>query len=553
MSPWLAAAAQIAVLLILLTLLHRPLGDYLARVLTSDRDLAVERGVYRLLRIDARADQRWSTYLLAVMGFSVVSIGVLWLILSIQRILPFAQGHGPMAVDQGLNTAVSFVTNTNWQSYSGEQTLGLFSQTAGLTVQNFLSAAVGIAVMAALIRGFVRRHTDRLGNFWVDITRIVVRVLLPMSLIGAIVLIAAGVIQNLSDPMTVTTLSGGRQTLPGGLVASQEAIKELGTNGGGFFNANSAHPFENPNAFTNLFEVFLLLLIPSALPRTFGRMVGSLKQGYAVLAVMAVLWGLSLTATLISENARAGIAMRAAGAALEGREVRFGIPGSSLFAISTTLTSTGAVDSMHSSYTGLGGGVLLLNMLLGEIAPGGTGSGMYGMLILAVITVFVAGLMVGRTPTFLGKQIGSPQMKYAAAYILVTPALVLLGTGIALLTPSVQGTLANPGPHGLSEILYATGSASNNNGSAFAGLGANTPFWNFLLAVLMFFGRFAGMALALALAGSVARQGIKPTDAGTLPTHRPLFAGMLLGVVVLVTALTYLPALALGPIAEGLS
>ena len=553
MSPWLAAAAQIAVLLILLALLHRPLGDYLARVLTSDRDLKVERGLYRLLRIDARADQRWSTYLLAVMGFSVVSIGVLWLILSIQRILPFAQGHGPMTADQGLNTAVSFVTNTNWQSYSGEQTLGLLSQTAGLTVQNFLSAAVGIAVMAALIRGFVRRHTDRLANFWVDITRIVVRVLLPVSLLGAIVLIAAGVIQNLSDPMTVTTLSGGSQALPGGLVASQEVIKELGTNGGGFFNANSAHPFENPNAFTNLFEVFLLLLIPSALPRTFGRMVGSLKQGNAVLAVMAVLWGLSLIATLISENGHAGIAMRAAGAALEGREVRFGIPGSSLFAISTTLTSTGAVDSMHSSYTGLGGGVLLLNMLLGEIAPGGTGSGMYGMLILAVITVFVAGLMVGRTPTFLGKQIGSLQMKYAAAYILVTPALVLLGTGIALLTPSVQDTLANPGPQGLSEILYATGSASNNNGSAFAGLAANTPFWNFLLAGLMFFGRFAGIALVLALAGSVARQGVKPTDAGTLPTHRPLFAGMLLGVVVLVTALTYLPALALGPIAEGLS
>lgn len=553
MSGAPATAASIAALVILLAIAHGPLGAHIARTLTAERDLRVERGFYRLVRIDAGADQRSGTYLVAVLGFSVVSIGLLWLIISAQGILPKSLGMSAMSPDQGFNTAVSFVTNTNWQSYSGEQALGMTAQTVGLAVQNFLSAAVGIAVMAALIRGFVRRHTDRLGNFWVDLTRIVVRVLLPISVLGAIVLIAAGVIQNLSDPITVTTLGGGQQTIPGGLVASQEAIKELGTNGGGYFNANSAHPFESPNAFTNLFEIFLLLVIPVALTRTFGIMVGSRRQGHAILAVMTALFAISLTVTLLTENAHPGLAMQAAGAAMEGREVRNGIPGSSLFAVATTLTSTGAVDSMHSSYSGLGGGALLLNMLLGEIAPGGTGSGVYGMLVLAVITVFVAGLMVGRTPSFLGKQIGSREMKYAAGYILVTPALVLLGTGTALLWPGAKDSVLNPGPHGLTEILYATGSAANNNGSAFAGLSANTPFWNITLAVLMLLGRFACIALVLGLAGSVARQGIKPVDAGTLPTHRPLFAGMLFGVVILVTALTYLPALALGPIAEGLS
>ncbi|MDQ2848651.1 MAG: potassium-transporting ATPase subunit KdpA [Actinomycetota bacterium] len=552
MSPWLAAAAQIVVLLVLLVLLHRPLGDYLAGVLTSDRDWRVERRLYRLLRLDPRADQRFSAYLAAVIGFSVVSVGLLWLILSVQRVLPFAQGHGGMTPDQGFNTAVSFVTNTNWQSCSGEATLGVFSQAAGLTVQNFVSAAVGVSVLAAMIRGFLRRNSDRLGNFWVDLIRVVVRVLLPLSVIGAVLLIAAGVIQNLSDPTTVTTLAGDSQTIPGGLVASQEVIKELGTNGGGYFNANSAHPFENPNAFTDLFEIFLLL-IPSVLPRTFGRMVGNLKQGMAILEVMVSLWALSLAATLLSESTHSGSALRAAGAAMEGKEVRFGIPMSSLFAVSTTLTSTGAVNSMHSSFTGLGGGTLLLNILLGEIAPGGTGSGLYGMLILAVITVFIAGLMVGRTPTYLGKQIGAQQMKFAAGYLLVTPALVLLGSGIALLVPSARASVANAGPHGLTEILYATGSAANNNGSAFAGLNANTPFWNILLGTLMFLGRFGCIALVLGFAGSIGKQNIKPADAGTLPTHRPLFAAMLFGVVILVAALTYLPALALGPIAEGLS
>ncbi|NNG35999.1 potassium-transporting ATPase subunit KdpA [Nakamurella aerolata] len=557
MTPALAAAGQILLLVLALVLVHRPLGDYIARMLGTRAgqkpDWRVERFLYRLLRIDPRADQKWSTYLTSVLAFSVVSIGLLWLILSAQRVLPYSLGLPGMSPDQGLNTAVSFVTNTNWQSYGGESTLGYFSQAAGLTVQNFLSSAVGIAVFAALVRGFIRKATGRLGNFWVDLTRLTLRLLLPLAVIGAVVLLAGGVIQNLNDPVTVQTLDGGTQTIPGGLVVSQEVIKELGTNGGGFFNANSAHPFENPNAFTNLVEIFLLLVIPFSLPRTFGTMVGNHRQGNVIVAVMGVLWALSLGAVLWAETAHNGVAMQAAGAAMEGKEVRFGIPGSSLFAVSTTLTSTGAVDSMHSSYSGLGGGVLLLNMLLGEIAPGGTGSGMYGMLILAIITVFVGGLMVGRTPTYLGKQIGAVQMKYAAGYLLVTPALVLLGSGIALLIPGTTDTLANPGPHGLSEILYATGSAANNNGSAFAGLSANTPMWNLLLAGCMFAGRFAGIALVLGLAGSLARQGSKPDDAGTLPTGKPLFAGMLFGVVILVAALTYLPALALGPVAEGLS
>jgi len=419
-------------------------------------------------------------------------------------------------------------------------------------VQNFLSAAVGIAVVAALIRGLTRRHTDRLGNFWVDLTRLTLRLLLPLSFLAALVLVISGVIQNLNPPTDVATLAGNTQTLPGGLVASQEAIKELGTNGGGYLNANSAHPFENPSAFTNLFEIFLLLVIPFSLPRTFGRMVGNAKQGYAILAAMVVLWTGALISAIAIENAHPGAALQAAGGSMEGKEVRFGIPLSAMFAVSTTLTSTGAVDSMHSSYTGVGGGVLLLDMLLGEIAPGGTGSGLYGMLILAIITVFVAGLMVGRTPTYLGKRIGGTEMKYAASYLLVTPAVVLIGTATALALPAGRAGPLNSGPHALTEIAYAFGSAANNNGSAFAGLSANTDFYNIALGLAMLIGRLLPIALVLGLAGSLARQGVRPDDSGTLPTYRPQFVVMLVGVVILVAALTYLPALALGPIAEGL-
>ena len=552
MSPALASGLQIALVLGALALVYVPLGDYLARMYTSPKDTRVERGFYRLLRVEARADQRWSTYLLSVLAFSVVSILLLWGLLSINRALPFAFGTPSMPAAQGFNTAVSFVTNTNWQSYSGESALGYTVQAIGLTVQNFLSAGVGMVVVVALIRGLTRRGTDRLGNFWVDLTRTAFRLLLPLSFLAAIVLVATGVIQNLNAPAELVTAAGGTQTLPGGLVASQEAIKELGTNGGGYFNANSAHPFENPNPVSNLFEIFLLLAIPFSLPRTFGRMVGSVKQGFAILVVMAVVYLGSLGAVLLAENAHPGVALQAAGAAMEGKETRFGVPLSAMFAVSTTLTSTGAVDSMHSSYTGLGGGALLLNMLLGEIAPGGTGSGLYGMLILAIVTVFIAGLMVGRTPSYLGKRIGGAQMRWVAGYLLVTPALVLLGTGLALLVPSAREAVLNGGPHALSEIIYAFGSASNNNGSAFAGLGANTDFFNIALGFCMLLGRFVPIAFVLGLAGSLGRQETVPEDAGTLPTHRPQFVLMLTAVVILVAGLTYLPALALGPLAEGL-
>ncbi|SDP02667.1 K+-transporting ATPase ATPase A chain [Nakamurella panacisegetis] len=551
MTPWLSAALEITLVVAVLAIIHVPLGEYMARIYTSDKHWKVERGFYRLLRIDSRADQRWYTYLLSVLGFSAVSILLLWALLSAQSYLPFDFGRAGLPKAQGFNTAVSFVTNTNWQSYSGETALGYTVQAIGLTVQNFLSGAVGMVVVAALIRGLVRRHTDRLGNFWVDLTRTTVRLLLPISTVIALVMVAGGVIQNLNAPTDITTLAGGSQTIPGGLVASQEVIKQLGTNGGGYFNANSGHPFENPAQWTNLLAIVLMLAIPFALPRTFGRMVGSIKQGVAILITMAVLWAGSLTTTLVLEESHAGAALRAAGAAMEGKEVRFGVPMSTLFEVSTTLTSTGAVDSTHSSFTGLGGGALLLNMLLGEIAPGGTGSGLYGMLILAMVGVFVAGLMVGRTPTYLGKRIGGEQMKYVALYILATPALVLLGTGVALLVPSAKSAVLNSGPHSLTEIVYAFGSAANNNGSAFAGLSANNDFYNIALGVVMLLGRFVPIAMVLALAGSLGRQGFRPDDSGTLPTHKLQFITILIGVVVLVAALTYLPALALGPIAEG--
>ena len=552
MSAALAAALEIAVVVGVLAVVHVPLGDYMARILTTRRHWRAESALYRVLRIDAKAEQRWFTYAISVVAFSVVSIVFLYAMIALQGHLPFGFGRD-MPAAQGFNTAVSFVTNTNWQSYSGESALGYTVQAAGLTVQNFLSAAVGVAVVAALIRGLVRRHTDRLGNFWVDLTRISFRLLLPLSFVIALVMVLGGVIQNLGDPTTVTTLAGGTQTLPGGLVASQEVIKQLGNNGGGYFNANSSHPFENPSAWLNLVQIILMLVIPFSLPRTFGQMVGSLKQGVAILITMGILWTASLTAALFSEEAHRGIAAQAAGAAMEGKELRFGIPMSSLFEITTTLTSTGAIDSTHSSFTGLGGGVLLLNMLLGEIAPGGSGSGLYGMLVLALVAVFVAGLMVGRTPTYLGKRIGGAQMKGVAAYILATPALVLIGSGVAMLVPSAKASVLNTGAHSLTEIVYAFGSAANNNGSAFAGLNANTDFYNIVLGIVMFLGRFVPIVLVLGLAGSLGRQSFRPDDSGTLPTHKAQFVTILLGVVVLVAALTYLPALALGPIAEGLA
>ena len=553
MSTSLATVAQVVALVAALAAVHMPLGDFLARTLEYSRHTRLERRLYGVIGVDPDADQRWSVYLRAVVAFSLVSIVVLYAILRLQAFLPYSLGSRGMPSLQSLNTAVSFVTNTNWQSYSGEATLGYAAQMAGLAVQNFLSAAVGIAVAVALVRGFARTGTDRVGNFWVDLTRITVRVLLPLAALVAVVLIINGVVQNFAGTTTVGTLSGGTQAIPGGPVASQEAIKELGTNGGGFFNANSAHPFENPNGLTNLLEIFLLLAIPFSLPRTFGRMVGDLRQGRAILAVMATLWAATTMLLVWAETAGRGPASQLAGAAMEGKEVRFGVPVSALFASATTATSTGAVDSMHDSFTAYGGGLAIVNMVLGEVSPGGTGSGLYGMLVAAVLAVFIAGLMVGRTPEYLGKKIGAREMKLVSLYILTTPALALVGLGVAMATDAGRSSILNPGPHGLSEVFYAFASAANNNGSAFAGLNADTDFYNVGLAVAMALGRLLPICFVLALAGSLAQQGRTPANAGTLPTHRAQFVLLVAGVVVIVAGLTFVPALALGPLAEGLS
>jgi K+-transporting ATPase ATPase A chain len=548
MAGWLF----VITLVIALVAVYRPFGDYMYRVVTGTKDARVERGVYRLVGVDSKGQQTWGVYARSVLAFSAVSILFLYLFLRVQDKLWLALGMPKMATHVAWNTAVSFVTNTNWQAYSGESALGHLVQMAGLAVQNFMSAAVGIAVAVALIRGFAARKSATLGNFWVDLIRITLRVLLPICVVVTLVFMVAGMVQNLSGGTDVTTLTGAAQHITGGPVASQEAIKELGTNGGGFYNVNSAHPFENPTAWTNWLEIFLLLVIPFSLPRVFGRMVGQNRQGYAIVAVMAILALASIALTVGFEVHGGGTVPQAVGAAMEGKDVRFGIPDSATFASATTLTSTGAVDSFHDSYTPFGGMMPMINMMLGEVAPGGVGSGLYGLLILAVITVFIAGLMVGRTPEYLGKKIGAREMKLASLYFLITPTIVLIGAAAAFATGN-NSTALNTGPHGLSEVLYAFTSAGNNNGSAFGGITVNTPWWDTALGLAMLLGRFLPLVLVLALAGSLARQKPTPHSEGTLPTHQPLFVGMVVGVTVVLIALTFLPALALGPIAEGLS
>jgi K+-transporting ATPase ATPase A chain len=550
-STW-AGVIFVGTLILALALVHRPLGDYMARTLTTKRHLAVERGVYRAGGVDPDADQTWGRYLRAVLAFSAVSVLFLYGFLRLQNHFGHPYAVPQMSHSQAFNTAASFVTNTNWQSYSGENALGYIVQMAGLAVQNFVSAAVGVAVAIALVRGFARNRTDRLGNFWVDLTRICLRIMLPLAIIFAIVFVGAGMIQNFQHYHEISTITGGSQTLTGGPVASQEVIKELGTNGGGFYNANSAHPFENPTTWTNWIEIFLELVIPFSLARTFGKMVGDLRQGRAIVSVMAVLAVLSVVLMITFQTMHHGTVPTAVGSSAEGTETRFGIPDSGAFATSTTLTSTGAVNSFHDSYTSLGGAMTLLDMMLGEVAPGGTGSGLYGLLILAVITVFVAGLMVGRTPEYLGKKLGGRELKFASLYLLTTPAIVLVGTAVAMAMPGQRGGMLNTGPHGFSEVLYAFTSAANNNGSAFAGISVNTVWYNTVLGIVMLLGRFLPMIFVLGLAGSLGRQKPTPASEGTLPTHRLLFVGMLTGVTLIVVALTYFPALALGPLAEGL-
>ncbi|MDH6546429.1 potassium-transporting ATPase subunit KdpA [Streptomyces sp. SAI-041] len=553
MGPVLAGVLQLLALAGALALAYTPLGTYMAKVYSSDKHWRVEKWTYRAIGADPDTQMTWTAYLRGVLAFSAVGVLFLYLLQRLQGVLPGSLGFDSVGPAQSFDTAVSFVTNTNWQSYYGEQTMGHVVQTAGLAVQNFVSAAVGIAVAVALVRGFARSRTGELGNFWADLVRGTLRILVPGAAIAAIVLVACGVIQNFSGIHEVGQFMGGSQQWNGGAVASQEAIKELGTNGGGYFNANSAHPFENPTPFTNLFEIFLILVIPFSLTRTFGVMVGNVRQGYAILATMAAVWVGFVALMMWTEFAHHGPALQLAGGAYEGKEVRFGVGSSSIFAVSTTLTSTGAVDSFHSSFTGLGGGLTMLGMMLGEIAPGGTGSGLYGMLIMAVIAVFIAGLMVGRTPEYLGKKIGTREIKLAACYILITPALVLVFTAISMALPTPPHSMLNSGAHGFSEVLYAFTSAANNNGSAFAGLNANTDWYNTMTGLAMLLGRFLPMIFVLALAGSLAGQRPVPETAGTLRTEKPLFTGLLVGAILIITGLTYFPALALGPLAEGLA
>jgi len=559
MSSAAAGWLQAGLLIVALAVCYVPVGNYMARIFTSEKHWRVERGLYKIIGVDPAADQKWSSYLRSMLAFSLVSVLFLYGMERLQHYLLLSLGMANVPPALAWNTAASFVTNTNWQNYSGESTMGYLVQMGGLAVQNFLSAGVGIVVAIAMVRGFVRSRTDKLGNFWVDLTRITIRYLIPLSIVGGLILAASGVIDNFSSYHTVTTLSGAHQTIVGGPVASQEVIKDAGNNGGGFFNANSSHPFESPNPFTNWFEIFLLLLTAFALPRTFGKMVKDNRQGFALLAVMVIIWAAAVGGISFFEAQGAGTATHLAHGAMEGVETRFGRPGCSLFAASTTVTSTGSVDCFHDSLTPFGGGIALFDIALGEIAPGGVGAGLYGILVLAMVTVFVAGLMVGRTPEYLGKKIRPTEMKYAALYFLTLPTVILTAAGLSLglknwpsPTTSPLSSILNPGPHGLTEIMYAFASMANNNGSAFAGLTTNTVWYNTIGGIVMLLGRFAPEIFALGLAGSLARQARVPASEGTLDTRKPLFVGMLVAVILILVGLTYFPALALGPFAEGL-
>ena len=569
---------QLALYCVLLVAVAKPLGGYMARVYQGEAKIAdrllgpVERLIYRALRIGSKQEMTWKTYALAAMLFNVAGFLVVYLLQRLQGSLPLnPAGLTAVTPDSSFNTAVSFATNTNWQGYGGESTMSYLTQMLGLSVQNFVSAATGMAVLVALIRGFSRKTTTTLGSFWVDLVRTTLFILLPLSIVGAIVLVSQGVVQTFGPYATATLLEGTKdadgkaitdQVLALGPVASQVIIKQLGTNGGGFFNVNSAHPFENPTGLSNFVEMFSILMIPAALCYTFGKMVGDTRQGWAVLAAMFLVF-LPLLWLCVSQEQggnpafaslpvdQAANAMHSGGN-MEGKEVRFGIAGSALWATATTAASNGSVNAMHDSFTPLGGLVPLWMMQLGEIIFGGVGSGLYGMLMFAIVTVFVAGLMVGRTPEYLGKKIEAYEMKMASLVILIPPLLVLTGAAIACVTEGGQKGVANPAVHGFSEILYAFSSAGNNNGSAFAGLSANTPFYNTILGISMWGARYWLLVPTLAIAGSLAKKKLVPTSAGTLPTHTPLFVAMLVGTIVVVGALTFIPALALGPIVEHL-
>jgi len=590
---------QLALYLAVLLLLVKPLGIYMAAVFADTPNRVnrfgapIERALYRVAGIDPREDMGWKRYALALLAFNVAGLLVVYALQRVQQWLPLnPQGFGAVSADSAMNTAISFASNTNWQGYGGESTMSYLTQMLGLTVQNFLSAATGVAVLIALIRGFVRRTSNGIGNFWIDMTRCTLYVLLPLSLVLALALVSQGVPQNFKPYAQASLLQATTQTetikdtdgnamkdvagkeltrhtevteqvLPLGPAASQIAIKQLGTNGGGYYNANSAHPYENPTPLSNFLELLSILLIPAALCYTFGKMVGDRRQGWALLATMLVIFVPLLLACTAAEQAGnpafsgMGVDQLAsavqAGGNMEGKEVRFGIVNSTLWASATTAASNGSVNAMHDSFTPLGGLVPMWLMQLGEVIFGGAGSGLYGMLAFAVVAVFIAGLMVGRTPEYLGKKIEAYEMKMASLVVLIPCALVVVGTAIAVLAPAGLAGIANPGIHGFSEILYALSSAANNNGSAFGGLSANTPFWNTLLGIAMFLARFPLAIGTLAIAGSLAAKKHVPNSAGTLPTHTPLFVVLLASTVIVIGALTFLPALALGPIAEHLA
>jgi K+-transporting ATPase ATPase A chain len=566
-----ATWAQLGVLIVLVVAATPVLGRYLAKVFGSDGEkapgdrvfLPVERLVYRATGVDPAREQRWQTYAFGVLGFSLFSVLLLYLLQRVQGWLPVdPTGVANVPAALSFNTATSFVTNTNWQNYAPESTVSHLIQMSGLAVQNFASAAVGLAVAVALVRGLTRRRSATVGNFWVDLTRATTRVLLPISFVLALVFVSQGMIQNFQGFTHATTLEGAAQVIAGGPFAGQEAIKELGTNGGGPLNANAAHPFENPNGLTNFMEMFAILSIPFALTYTFGRFAKNQKQGWAVFTAMFGLWlasALIATAFETGGNPRleqAGVTQQVtatqAGGNMEGKEVRFGSAGCGVYAATTTGTSTGSVNCFHDSMTPGGGAVPLVNIMLGEVSPGGVGAGLYGMLVFAILSVFIAGLMVGRTPEYLGKKIQAPEMKLIVLYILAVPVLVLGFTGASVLMDTAKSSILNPGPHGLTEVVYAFTSASNNNGSAFGGLTGNTDWYNTTLGLAMLAGRFLLIVPLLAMAGSLARKQTVPASAGTFPTDTPLFAGLLTGVVIIVVGLTYFPVLALGPVVEQL-
>jgi K+-transporting ATPase ATPase A chain len=553
---------QLGVLVALLLVTTRVLGAYIAGVFGGGRApgdrvfLPVERVIYRVCGVDPTREQTWAVYAFALIALSLVSVLGLYALQRVQGALPLnptnAKGVPPALA---FNTAVSFVTNTNWQNYGGELTMSHLTQMAGLNVQNFLSAAVGLAVAVALIRGFVRRRSATIGNFWVDLTRGTIRVLLPLAVVVAIVLASQGAVQNFHGFTHATTVQGVAQSIPGGPIASQEAIKDLGENGGGPYNANAAHPFENPNGFTNLFEILVLLMIPFALTYTYGRLVKDQRQGWVLFAVMFAIWiGAAGFAMHFENGGNPKLqAIGAVGGNMEGKEVRFGTAMSGLFAASTTGTSTGSVNSSHDSFTPLGGAVPLVHMMLGEVSPGGTGAGLYAILVFALLSVFIAGLMVGRTPEYIGKKIQATEMKLVVVYVIVMPLLILGFSSLSVVLADPKLSILNHGPHGLSEVVYAFTSAANNNGSAFGGLTGNTDWYNTTLGLTMLFGRFFLIVPVLAIAGSLARKQAVPPTAGTFPTNTPLFAVLLLAVILTVVGLTYFPVVSLGPVLEHLT